>query len=97
MDAPHVRVTRKHLDNPPGIEAQFVPEAGAIAVSFCPEKLNLSKEQHEVLLKIVGDRYQVDGKLVKFEVKDFPFKELNERRALEIVSDLIAYVRVKQA
>jgi hypothetical protein len=42
----------------------------------------------------VGDKYDVDTGYVRFDVKHFPFKEMNERLGREIIRDLLAYVRV---
>jgi hypothetical protein len=47
-----------------------------------------------VILKIVGDSYDGDTKMIQFEVKDFPFKEQNEKRAMQIIKDLVNYAKV---
>lgn len=89
-----IRVTSKSVDNVPGIESQFGPDHGSVKASFSPYKLGLTEKQIDVVLKIVGDNYDGDTKMIQFEVKDFPFKEQNERRALQIIKDLINYSRV---
>lgn len=89
-----IRITSKTVDNMPGIESQFGPDYGCINVSFAPQSLQLSDTETNVLLKIVGDKYDGDLKMIQFEVNDFPFKEQNEKRAIQIIKDLIKYAKV---
>jgi len=89
-----VRVTSRCPDNLPGIESQFDPAAATVSISVLLEKLKLTKAQEALLIKLVGDRFDVDDQLVRFDVVDFPLKEQNQKRALEILRDLIAYVKV---
>lgn len=90
-----VRVTTRCTDNLPGIESQFDPENGAVDVTVRVSKLGLSKEQEQLLIKLAGHRYDVDLDLIRFEVQDFPFKEQNQKKAIEILRDLVAYAKVK--
>lgn len=89
-----VRVTTRCTDNVPGIESQFDPENGAVDVTVPVSKLGLTKDQEQLIIKLAGDRYDVDLGLIRFEVRDFPFKEQNQRKAMEILRDLLAYVKV---
>jgi hypothetical protein len=89
-----VRVTTRCTDNVPGIESQFDAAAGALEVTVPVSKLGLNKDQEHLLIKLAGHRYDVDLGLIRFEVADFPFKEQNQTRAMEILRDLIAYVKV---
>lgn len=90
-----VRVTTHCKDNLPGIESQFDPSIGSVSISVPVEKLKLEKKQEELLLKLSGDKYSVDEGMIKFTVSDFPFKEQNQKRAIDILRDLLAYVKVK--
>lgn len=91
----YLRISYKCLDNHPGIESQFVPEAGSVTVTFRPEKLGLSEEQLELLLKLAFEHYDPDLRVISFEIADFPFKEQNEKKALTIVKNLMDYVKVQ--
>lgn len=90
-----VRITSRAVDNNPGIESQFGPDYGCVKASFAPDKLGLTENEVNVILKIVGDSYDGDTKMIQFEVKDFPFKEQNEKRTMQIIRDLISYAKVK--
>lgn len=89
-----VRITTRCPDNLPGIEAQFDPKAGAVSLSVLVESLDLTASQQEVLLKLSGERYIPEERALKFEVAAFPFKEQNQKLAIQILTDLVAYVRV---
>ncbi len=88
-----IRISSRCFDNQPGLEAQCDPTHGAVVCSLPVEKLNFTNEQKTLLLKIVGAHYQVDEGHIKFEVKHFPFKEQNEKRAMEIIRNLLDYVK----
>lgn len=93
-DAQIVRITTRVVDSLPGIEGQFVPAAGAVTLTVPIAKLKLTEQQERLLIQLAGPRYIVDEGMLKYEVADFPFKELNERRAEEILRSLITYVKV---
>lgn len=96
-DKQFVRVMTRSLDNHPGIEAQFDPDAATVTMTVPVTKLQLSKGQEELLLKLAGEHYRADEGLIKLQVSDFPLKEQNHKRAMEILRDLVAYVKVFSA
>lgn len=94
-DKNFVRIATRCPDNHPGIELQFDPEASKVTVSLPVSRLQLSPAHEKLLLKLAGEHFKPDEGLVKFDVSDFPLKEQNERRAMEILRDLISYVKVR--
>ena len=81
--------------NLPGIEAQFTPESGAVSLTVHLRHLGLSAEQRDLLIRLVGDsQYNVDTDEVNFTVSHFPFRQMNERLAMEILHDLMAFCKV---
>lgn len=89
-----VRMSYKNSDNMPGIEKQYTPQDGQVQVSIPLDKLGLTKEEEALAIKLAGDKFDVDNRLIKFQIDHFPFKEMNEKKAKEAICDLIKYVKV---